>query len=207
MAPASHAFSRASWLVAAGSVVYPLPGIALGQWRAGAAVDDDKVASILITGMSGAGKSSAVEALASLGHQAVDLDSPRWSHLVPDDSAYASGHAALDWRWREPEVRSLLADHQGTLFVAGTSTYQARLYDLLDHVILLSVPAEVAISRLASRTSNVYGKDPAELARELKLREVVEPLLRQSACLEVDTGSHPVEAVAAMIADHARQAC
>jgi hypothetical protein len=157
--------------------------------------------------MSGVGKSSSVGALASLGYRAVDLDAPQWSHLAPDDSSYSSGPASQDWRWREAEVRALLTDHHGTLFVAGTSTYQARLYDLLDHVILLSVSAKVAIRRLASRTSNAYGKGPAELARELELREVVEPLLRRGACLEIDTGIPAVEEVAALIADHASHAC
>jgi broad-specificity NMP kinase len=168
-------------------------------------VHDAQVASVLITGMSGVGKSATIGELAALGYLAVDLDTPEWSQLVPDDSPYAGGTGSVDWRWREDKVRALLAGHQGTLFVAGTSTYQARLYDLLDHVILLSVPTQVAVRRLASRTGNDYGKDPAELDREMQLRMVVEPLLRRGACLEIDTGAHLAKDVALMIAEHALQ--
>ncbi|MDT0444310.1 RNase adapter RapZ [Streptomyces johnsoniae] len=46
---------------------------------------------VLITGMSGTGKSTALRALADRGHRAVDTDTDtdRWSHRVtlPDGSA------------------------------------------------------------------------------------------------------------------------
>ena len=51
-------------------------------------------------------------------------------------------------------------------------------------------------------SANAYGKNPAELRRELQLRTVVEPLLRRSACLEIDTSRHPVASVIAVITNH-----
>jgi hypothetical protein len=55
--------------------------------------------------------------------------------------------------------------------------------------------------RLANRTNNPYGKDPHELARILEQRKIVEPLLRASASLEVDTAA-PVELVVRTILEH-----
>jgi broad-specificity NMP kinase len=159
----------------------------------------------LITGMSAVGKSSVIHELIKLGHSAVDLDTDEWSHVVADDTGYAdrTSDAGVDWRWREPKVRALLSNAaQGTLFVAGTSTDQSRFYPLLDHIVLLTIPVATAKERLASRTTNDYGKDPAELRRELQLRTVVEPLLRRSSCLEIDTSMHPLSAVATMITNH-----
>jgi hypothetical protein len=60
----------------------------------------------------------------------------------------------------------------GMLFVAGTCTYQSRFYPLLDHVVLLTIPTPVAIDRLANRTTNAYGKKPAELRRELSYAQL-----------------------------------
>jgi hypothetical protein len=42
---------------------------------------------ILITGMSGTGKSSAIQELAARGYQAHDLDTPEWSEWVDADPA------------------------------------------------------------------------------------------------------------------------
>lgn len=167
------------------------------------------VTTTLITGMSATGKSSTVAQLIANGHRAIDLDVDEWSHLVPDDSGYAdpATDRPLDWHWREEKMHTLLAAKHGTLFVAGTSTHQARLYPLLDHIVLLTVPGNVALDRLANRTTNDYGKDPAELRRELDLRSVVEPALRESACLEVDTSAHSTAEVAEIIAAHARSRC
>lgn len=53
---------------------------------------------ILLTGMSGTGKSSVIDRLAASGHRAVDLDGPRWS--VYDEHG--------DWIWREGEIEEIL---------------------------------------------------------------------------------------------------
>ncbi len=159
----------------------------------------------LITGMSAVGKSSVINELIQLGHRAVDLDTDEWSHLVADDTNFAdcTSDAPMDWKWREPKVRALLlAAAEGPLFVAGTSTDQSRFYPLLDHIVLLTIPVVTAKERLASRITNDYGEDPAELRRELQLGTVVEPLLRRSACLEIDTSMHPLSAVVTMITNH-----
>jgi hypothetical protein len=52
---------------------------------------------------------------------------------------------------------------------------------------LLSAPPELVVQRLASRTSNSYGKAPGELDRVLDDIENVEPLLRRVADHEVRT--------------------
>jgi len=160
----------------------------------------------LITGMSATGKSSTVLALLAHGHRAVDLDADGWSERVLDDTAWAeAGADATDWRWHEGRVRHLLEDAVGPLFVAGTSSNQGTLYGLLDHVDQLTVPTEVARHRLATRTTNDFGKAPDELSRELELREVVEPLLLAGACLVVETSTTDPDAVATAVAEHGLQ--
>jgi hypothetical protein len=41
-------------------------------------------------------------------------------------------------------------------------------YPRFDHIVLLSAPAEVLAQRLATRATNPYAKDPAELAETLE---------------------------------------
>jgi dephospho-CoA kinase len=145
------------------------------------------MSKILITGMSGTGKSTALRALAARGHRTVDTDSDRWSRWVtgPDGSA--------DWIWREPEMTELLTT-AGRLFVAGCKSNQGDFYPLFDHVVLLSAPAEVMLARIRERADNPYGKTPAERAEILANLELVEPLLRATATAEVDA-SAPVDEV------------
>ncbi|WP_376847305.1 AAA family ATPase [Camelliibacillus cellulosilyticus] len=114
---------------------------------------------VLITGMSGTGKSSALEKLAERGHRVIDTDSDRWSHWVhlPDGTT--------DWVWREEAMTKLLTDHvQGRLYVAGCKSNQGKFYPLFDHVVLLRAPADVILNRIAQRKNNPYGKSPEERA-------------------------------------------
>jgi hypothetical protein len=107
---------------------------------------------VLVTGMSGTGKSAALQVLGERGHRVVDTDTEQWSHWVtlPDGSP--------DWIWREDAITALLASHQhGHLFVAGCKTDQGKLYSQFDHIALLSAPADVLLARIAARTSNPYG--------------------------------------------------
>jgi hypothetical protein len=103
--------------------------------------------------------------------------------------------------WIENRMAELLhADDDRTLFVQGCVRNQVKFYDRFDAVVLLSAPAEVIIDRIESRTSNDWGKKPAE--RELILHQLatVEPLLRAGRTHELDAAQPLAEVVAALIA-------
>ena len=139
------------------------------------------MAIVLITGMSGTGKSTAVRGLAARGHRAVDTDTDRWSRWVTEPDG------AADWVWREEAMTELLTGHgAGSLFVAGCRSNQGAFYPHFDHVVLLSAPAEVLLARIAARTDNPYGKSPAERAAVLDHLAHVEPLLRATATAEIN---------------------
>jgi shikimate kinase len=147
------------------------------------------MARVLITGMSGAGKTAVIQELAARGQFAHDLDTPEWSHWIDVDPADALTPAkGRDWVWREDRVRALLSAHaEGTLFVGGCAENMGRLFDQIEMVILLSAPAETIIKRLAARSSGGYGSTTEERAKVSELVSTVEPLLRQSADHELDT--------------------
>ena len=88
---------------------------------------------VLLTGMSGTGKSSVVAALAARGYKAVDTDDG-WCEPLPDGRQ----------RWREKAIGELLAiEDTGVLFVAGCEENQVRFHPRFDVIILLSAPAEI----------------------------------------------------------------
>src|SRR3954470_3697922 len=140
------------------------------------------VAKILITGMSATGKSTLLVELARRGHRVVDLDDG-WSVEVPAPDG--SGREQL---WRADLVAALLREDSGVpLFVAGCASNQGTFYDRFDAVVLLSVPREVLLERIESRTTNAFGKTPAERQRILDDLDAGDPRLRAGATAEIDT--------------------
>jgi shikimate kinase len=155
-----------------------------------------RVKRILLTGISGTGKSTTTNALAARGYKSVDLDGYEYSEWVDvDDDADVPGTPVepnRDWVWREDRVQELLSAENvtgdaGILFVSGCAMNMGKFIPQFDHVILLSAAAAVIVERLATRTNNDYGKHPDEVARVLELMESVEPLLRRRAHHEIDT--------------------
>ena len=139
--------------------------------------------SVLITGMSGTGKSTVLRELAQRGYRVVDADRSEWSVEVP--LADGSGIQQL---WREDAMSALLAEDAPTgLFVAGCASNQGSFYDRFDAVVLLSVPRKILLRRLATRLTNPFGKTAAERQRIIGDLETVEPLLRATATIEIDT--------------------
>lgn len=141
------------------------------------------MARVLVTGMSGAGKTTVLEELRRRGHVTVDTDYDGW--------------VLADGRWDEPRMDRLLGE-QPDVVVSGTVENQGRFYDRFEHVVLISAPVDVLIERVSRRTNNPYGRTAEQQAEIAGYVETVEPLLRQGATMELD-GRKPVGELADLI--------
>ena len=144
---------------------------------------------VLVTGMSGAGKTTLLGAVAQRGFLTVDTDLDGWT--------------LRDGRWDEPRMTALLSDLE-TVAVSGTVDNQGRFYSLFDHVVLLSAPVDVILARVRARTTNPYGRSPAEQDEIRGYVRDVEPLLRRGATVELD-GTRPVGELADVLVDLLRR--
>lgn len=138
------------------------------------------MARVLVTGMSGAGKSTVVGELRQRGRLTVDTDYGGWVRPAGD--------------WDEERMTRLLADHRDVV-VSGTVSNQGRFYDRFEHVVLLSAPVDVLLARCLRRTDNPYGKSAEQQAEIRRYVGEVEPLLRRGATIELD-GRLPVSQLA-----------
>ena len=143
---------------------------------------------VLLTGMSGTGKSSIVKELRDRGYKAVDTDYG-FCDVQPDGRQL----------WREDAIQELLAiEDAEVLFVAGCEENQGTFHPQFDQIVLLSAPLATMVERLETRTNNPYGKSRVEFDRVLEDVENVEPLLRRAADHEVRTDA-PLHDVVATI--------
>lgn len=145
---------------------------------------------MLVTGMSGTGKSSALAELMRRGFDVVETDEPGWTEWSDVEGGYV---------WREDRIAELLGrERKAPLFVSGTVSNQGRFYRRFDAVVLLSAPADVLLDRIEHRTTNDYGKAADERALILAQLSEVEPLLRATCTHEIDA-TQPLEAVVAQL--------
>jgi RNase adaptor protein for sRNA GlmZ degradation len=146
---------------------------------------------VLVTGMSGTGKSSALDELARRGHRVLDTDDPGWIVAVRT----ASGTEPL---WDLDRIGAVLDRHRsGWLFIAGCVANQRVLYDRFDAVVLLSAPVDVVLERVTDRP-NPFGSTPADRAKIAGDLAVYEPRLRAGADHEIVTTAPIADVVAAL---------
>lgn len=81
---------------------------------AGASLAFSVVQRVLVTGMSGTGKSTVLAELARRGFEAVDTDEPGWTRWSDEDDGYV---------WVEERMAELLSqDRPTTLYVSSATT-------------------------------------------------------------------------------------
>ncbi len=153
------------------------------------------VVAILVTGMSGTGTSTALAELARRGLRVVDTDHGGYAVEV-----WSAEEGRPEQLWREDRIDALLTRHEQDapgepLFVGGCVANQGRFRSRFAAVVLLSVPVDVLLDRLASRTTDDFGRTRDQRERVLADLAAVEPLLRAAADAEIDTRT-PVAAVA-----------
>ena len=138
------------------------------------------MARVLITGMSGTGKSTLLAELHQRGHLTVDTDYDNW--VLPSGV------------WDPVRMASLL-ERQSHVIVSGTVENQIDFYDRFDHIVLLSAPWATLLERVTSRSNNPFGRTQAQQDEIRFYLNTVEPLLRRSATIELD-GTNPVNELA-----------
>ena len=121
----------------------------------------------------------------------VDTDDPGW--IVQVETSYG-----VEPMWDVDRIRDLLDGHRaGWLFVAGCVANQGGFYARFNAVVLLSVPVELVLARVADR-ANPFGSHPEERAKIATDLAEFEPLLRAGADHEIDATTSVSGVVAAL---------
>ena len=148
-------------------------------------------AVVLVTGMSGTGKSTVLRELGRRGHRVLDTDDPGWIIQLDTLGVPEPG-------WDLDRLTAVVERHQvGWLFIAGCVANQAVLYDRFDAVVLLSAPGEVLLSRVTSR-ANPFGSTSSDRSKITEDQAVFEPSLRAGASHELVTTTPVVDVVLAL---------
>ena len=113
---------------------------------------------VMVTGMSGTGKSSALAELGRRGYRVVDTDEPDWREYREDLEPLDELHRGV-WLWVEEKIGALLdPDDDRSLFVAGCVRNQSTFYDRFEAIVLLSAPAEVTSSASSAGRRTTTGR-------------------------------------------------
>lgn len=149
---------------------------------------------ILITGISGSGKSTIITELAQKGHQTIDLDTSNtciWVNKKTGEEAFYQEGAGPLWieehRWQvvPHKLVSLMSSfsEEKDIYVSGKVARKQlnEMVEIFDVIYLLKPHNTIIDERLSTRTSNVnnFAKTKEEIEVITKNRDKFE-----KACLE-----------------------
>lgn len=135
--------------------------------------------NVLVTGMSGVGKSSVLKEISDSDNITVDLDYGDWMYIDPSADDFK-----LDTNRIVNFIQTTL--HKN-IFFAGTAINQGGIYPYLDFVITLTAPLEIMKERINKRTDNSFGKSEYEWEKIVSDKENFESLIVKSSDLAICT--------------------
>lgn len=158
-----------------------------------------------VTGSSGSGKSSVCEVLTGQGYRAVDADGEGYSHWVDritDEAVFDAPYPVppgwleqFAWKIDVERVERLAATaSSGVTFLCGSVENELDVWPYFDLVVCLVIDDETLRHRLATRTTNEFGKHPGELEAALARNQDAEAQYRKLGCTTVDA-TRPLDAV------------
>src|SRR5690625_183814 len=112
---------------------------------------------VLLTGMSGVGKSTILNQLKVEGFLTVDLDNSGWINYDVKEEDYLMDTTKI--------IDFITLHEKEVVFLAGTTINQIHIYPYLDFVISLTAPLEVMKERIQNRENNPFGKTEDEWSK------------------------------------------
>ncbi|MFF0304412.1 AAA family ATPase [Streptomyces sp. NPDC004562] len=166
---------------------------------------------VWVTGNSGAGKSTICGVLRQRGHVALDADEDgfcRWFDRTDGEAVagppYPVPEGWLDrygWEIVRERVESLAEESRSRVaFLCGSAENEADVLDLFDAVVCLVIDDETLRHRLATRTTNSFGRHPEELAAALKWNPLTRTIYERHGATILDASKPLTEVVDRVIA-------
>lgn len=150
-----------------------------------------------VTGISGSGKSTVCEALKHLGHVAIDADRDGFNRWV----SRATGEIVVDppypvppgwlgqfaWTIDVAQVASLADESTSHVtYLCGSVENEVDAWRYFDQVVCLVADDDTVRRRLATRTTNEFGKHPDELTAVLGWNQGIEAIYRRLGAAIID---------------------
>ena len=153
--------------------------------------------SILITGVSGTGKTSLSRKLNEIGYKAYDMDDypglftmfdkRTGKPVVNHNNADLEKVDAMDWVCDTEKLRSLIASEPADMaFYCGNASDMDTILPFFDSVILLKIGEKAMRHRLTNRTENDFGRTPEIQDWIMKWKHLYENEMEEKGAVIVD---------------------
>ncbi|MEG0255941.1 AAA family ATPase [Vagococcus sp.] len=142
---------------------------------------------VLLTGMSGVGKSTTLKQICQNYEHVIDLDYDGWIFMDEENNELKIDTNRI--------VDYLLQNKAKDIFLAGTAINQREMYPYLDFVITLTAPLEVMHERVLTRNNKSFGKSSEEWQKIISDKNNFEPLIIKGSDFVVSTDSAPADVV------------
>ena len=153
---------------------------------------------VLITGITGTGKSTIVEALNEKGIVSIDLhDVPGlmfWQDKISKEKVEYTPIQSREWfdtvdRFCDIEKLQGILNEDENIIVAGTAAdNQTEYFPLFDRIILLQCSPKTLIDRMETRINKSgYGKTKAEQEDNVEWQKEFDPLVLSKGAVPINT--------------------
>jgi adenylate kinase family enzyme len=157
--------------------------------------------SVLITAVSGTGKSSVCKALHAMRYDATDIESidglyelvnEKTGEVMPGNLEQIS--EGVDWNCNKQRLEKLVASQTSELtFYCGGMSNTFDIWDVFDLVIMLTISDEATIKRLSTRQSGEFGSTTVNRGWVLSWKHKFEKRLLDAGAVPVSAEDTPQE--------------
>ncbi|MGD8373490.1 MAG: AAA family ATPase [Candidatus Woesebacteria bacterium] len=159
--------------------------------------------SVLITAVSGTGKSTVCKALNASGYDSIDIESvddlyelvnEKTGEIVPGNLEQIS--EGVDWNCNKLRLKKLVDIQTSELaFYCGGMSNTFDVWDVFDFVIMLTVSDEATIKRLSTRRLGEFGSTKVNRNWVLSWKHGFEKRLLNAGAVPVSAEANPKEVV------------